>query len=224
MHLPVSRPVTPISLRRRSSVALTLCILGFLAEKLLHSRELQARLPGPSGHVRPLTGSALYPAPEPAAPCQLCRAAPGAGPRRNAPTGGIRSQPPGMRSCRDARKVFIPAPQSLRHPVQFPNRAADLRPHPDETPPTPRAGAIALKVVDAALPWTGPRDRSPSRIRHGASAGPTFPLLIFRKAPAQGPQQRQALRPRSDGRCRCSAPGWVRCVRVAYVNGFSQCG
>lgn len=74
--------------RRRSSVALTLCILGFLAEKLLRSRESQARLPGPSGHVRPLSGSARYPAPEPAAPCQLCRAAPGAGPGGECPHRG----------------------------------------------------------------------------------------------------------------------------------------
>lgn len=41
---------------------LSLCILGFLAEEPLHAYELRARISGLSGHVRPVSDGALYPA------------------------------------------------------------------------------------------------------------------------------------------------------------------
>lgn len=41
---------------------LTLSILGFLAEEPLHAYELRARISGLSGHVRPVSDGALYPA------------------------------------------------------------------------------------------------------------------------------------------------------------------
>ncbi|MGC0317357.1 PadR family transcriptional regulator [Kitasatospora acidiphila] len=41
---------------------LTLCILGFLAEEPLHAYELRARISGLTGHVRPVSDGALYPA------------------------------------------------------------------------------------------------------------------------------------------------------------------
>src|SRR5258706_6440451 len=41
---------------------LTLCILGFLAEEPLHAYELRARISGLSGHIRPVSDGALYPA------------------------------------------------------------------------------------------------------------------------------------------------------------------
>jgi DNA-binding PadR family transcriptional regulator len=41
---------------------LALCILGFLAEDPLHAYELRARISGLSGHVRPVSDGALYPA------------------------------------------------------------------------------------------------------------------------------------------------------------------
>ncbi|MFE2374324.1 PadR family transcriptional regulator [Streptomyces sp. NPDC059398] len=41
---------------------LTLCILGFLNEEPLHAYDLRARISGLSGHVRPVSDGALYPA------------------------------------------------------------------------------------------------------------------------------------------------------------------
>ncbi|MFJ5798341.1 PadR family transcriptional regulator [Streptomyces decoyicus] len=41
---------------------LTLCILGFLHEEPLHAYDLRARISGLSGHVRPVSDGALYPA------------------------------------------------------------------------------------------------------------------------------------------------------------------
>lgn len=41
---------------------LTLSILGFLAEEPMHAYELRARISGLSGHVRPVSDGALYPA------------------------------------------------------------------------------------------------------------------------------------------------------------------
>ncbi|WP_369184715.1 PadR family transcriptional regulator [Streptomyces sp. Y1] len=41
---------------------LSLSILGFLAEEPLHAYELRARISGLSGHVRPVSDGALYPA------------------------------------------------------------------------------------------------------------------------------------------------------------------
>lgn len=41
---------------------LTLSVLGFLAEEPLHAYELRARISGLSGHVRPVSDGALYPA------------------------------------------------------------------------------------------------------------------------------------------------------------------
>ncbi|MEU6328995.1 PadR family transcriptional regulator [Streptomyces sp. NPDC047049] len=41
---------------------LTLCILGFLDEEPLHAYDLRARISGLSGHVRPVSDGALYPA------------------------------------------------------------------------------------------------------------------------------------------------------------------
>jgi DNA-binding PadR family transcriptional regulator len=41
---------------------LTLCILGFLAEGPLHASALRERISGLSGHVRPVSDGALYPA------------------------------------------------------------------------------------------------------------------------------------------------------------------
>ncbi|WP_326623196.1 PadR family transcriptional regulator [Streptomyces decoyicus] len=41
---------------------LTLCILGFLNEVPLHAYDLRARISGLSGHVRPVSDGALYPA------------------------------------------------------------------------------------------------------------------------------------------------------------------
>ncbi|MGC0418143.1 PadR family transcriptional regulator [Embleya sp. AB8] len=41
---------------------LTLSILGFLAEEPLHAYELRTRISGLSGHVRPVSDGALYPA------------------------------------------------------------------------------------------------------------------------------------------------------------------
>ncbi|MCC9309066.1 PadR family transcriptional regulator [Kitasatospora sp. RB6PN24] len=41
---------------------LTLCVLGFLAEEPLHAYELRARISGLTGHVRPVSDGALYPA------------------------------------------------------------------------------------------------------------------------------------------------------------------
>jgi DNA-binding PadR family transcriptional regulator len=41
---------------------LTLCILGFLYEEPLHAYDLRARISGLSGHVRPVSDGALYPA------------------------------------------------------------------------------------------------------------------------------------------------------------------
>jgi DNA-binding PadR family transcriptional regulator len=41
---------------------LSLCILGFLAEEPLHAYELRSRISGLSGHVRPVSDGALYPA------------------------------------------------------------------------------------------------------------------------------------------------------------------
>jgi DNA-binding PadR family transcriptional regulator len=41
---------------------LALCILGFLADEPLHAYELRARISGLTGHVRPLSDGALYPA------------------------------------------------------------------------------------------------------------------------------------------------------------------
>lgn len=41
---------------------LTLSILGFLDEEPLHAYELRARLSGLSGHIRPVSDGALYPA------------------------------------------------------------------------------------------------------------------------------------------------------------------
>ncbi|MFP3990801.1 PadR family transcriptional regulator [Streptomyces sp. E11-3] len=41
---------------------LELTILGFLAEEPLHGYELKARIKGLSGHVRPVSDGALYPA------------------------------------------------------------------------------------------------------------------------------------------------------------------
>jgi Transcriptional regulator PadR-like family len=42
---------------------LTLCILGFLYEEPLHAYELRSRISGLSGHIRPVSDGALYPAP-----------------------------------------------------------------------------------------------------------------------------------------------------------------
>ncbi|MEV0087694.1 PadR family transcriptional regulator [Saccharopolyspora sp. NPDC050642] len=41
---------------------LTLCILGFLYEEPLHAYDLRQRISGLSGHIRPLSDGALYPA------------------------------------------------------------------------------------------------------------------------------------------------------------------
>lgn len=41
---------------------LSLCILGFLAEEPLHAYELRTRISGLSGHIRPVSDGALYPA------------------------------------------------------------------------------------------------------------------------------------------------------------------
>ncbi|MCP2168774.1 PadR family transcriptional regulator [Goodfellowiella coeruleoviolacea] len=41
---------------------LTLCILGFLYEHPLHAYDLRQRLSGLSGHIRPVSDGALYPA------------------------------------------------------------------------------------------------------------------------------------------------------------------
>ncbi|KAA5834370.1 PadR family transcriptional regulator [Saccharopolyspora hirsuta] len=41
---------------------LTLSILGFLAEEPLHAYDLRTRISGLSGHVRPVSDGALYPA------------------------------------------------------------------------------------------------------------------------------------------------------------------
>ncbi|SHF64990.1 PadR family transcriptional regulator [Streptoalloteichus hindustanus] len=41
---------------------LTLCILGFLYEEPLHAYDLRQRISGLSGHIRPVSDGALYPA------------------------------------------------------------------------------------------------------------------------------------------------------------------
>ncbi|GAA3548961.1 PadR family transcriptional regulator [Nonomuraea rosea] len=41
---------------------LELCVLGFLYERPMHAYELRARISGLSGHIRPVSDGALYPA------------------------------------------------------------------------------------------------------------------------------------------------------------------
>jgi len=47
---------------REGDTVLTLAILGFLREKPLHGYELKSRIAGLTGHVRPVSDGALYPA------------------------------------------------------------------------------------------------------------------------------------------------------------------